>query len=114
MNQMLFYRFGVAFVAFAACCLFLVYLLIRFENGFYAPTEVPLAPLDAAHRRARDSFYKAMSLVLVTISVIGIGVFEWSTKSTWTDVGMPLVLGGYCSVLYAWITRSDRVRPRIT
>ena len=112
MEQLLFIRFGVAVVACAIAYFALWTIIIKSGYGMYAETQVPWGPLDGPHKRARRAFYTAMCLVLLAVGLLGMAAFEWTSPSTWSCVGMPAVVGACFSMLYAWGTRSDRVRPR--
>jgi len=110
--QLLLIRFVVATVSCGATFMFLGGLLYKFEAGFYQDTEVPLPPLDGPHKRARRSFFKALCLVLLVVSLLGLGAHQLMEPVSWSIVGFPAVVGGLFSLLYAGLTRSDKVRPR--
>jgi hypothetical protein len=107
-------RFAVATLSLCISFVFLGGLLHRFESGLYSSHEVPFGPPDEPHKRARRSFDKATVLVLLVISVLGFLAHQCMSATDWSNIGVPALVGGYFSMLYAFGTRRDCVRPRLS
>jgi hypothetical protein len=110
---MMFARFAVAAVGCGGAFFALGALLYKFEGGLYSDTEVPLPPMDGAHRRARRSFYMFTLLVTLVVSLLGLLAYKsLGATPTWLNVCRPALVGALFGMLYAALTRSDKVRPR--
>jgi hypothetical protein len=110
---LMFARFAVFAVSGGAAFFALGALLYKFEGGLYSETEVPLPPMDAPHRRARRSFYLLTMLVTLVVSLLGLLAYKSvGGTPTWSNLCFPALGGAWFSMLYAALTRSDRVRPR--
>jgi hypothetical protein len=104
-------RVLIGFIAMVVSYGFVFSMLLKYEGGLFVESLIP-ETVSPAMRRARRFFLTLVIGTLATTIAASYGLSLVMSHESWFASVRPVLIGVCFSMLYATLTRYDRIRPR--